>query len=347
MTKKKDTEISKTGKDLLKQLLSADKDQYTDTLMNSVLLDKNDLTSTDIPALNIALQGDVLGGYDSGVIQIAGKSKHFKTLFALYMASAFMHKHEDAIMVFFDSEFGSPRTYFHMFSEHAKQRIIHKPVLTIEDLKTKISNLMKDVTRDQKVIFVLDSLGNLASEKETQDAMDGKSTVDMTRAKAAKSLFRIATPQLKMKDIPFFVINHTYQTLEMFSKEVTSGGTGAIYNSDTIFMIGKQQEKEGKDLLGWNFIININKSRFVKEGQKIGILVTYDGGISKYSGIWDLAVEFGIIDSPSKGYYTYGKAEEGEELPKQRRKAMETDELMQTIVDNEQFQQLVQHKFLL
>lgn len=335
------TEISTTSKDLLKQILKASKSDYAGMMMTSELLDKTDVTSTDIPALNIALQGMVNGGFDSGVITIAGKSKHFKTLFALNMASAYLAKHEDAILVFLDSEFGSPREYFHMFKGNSKERIVHIPVTTVENVRTEVVNLLKDMTRDQKVIFILDSIGNLSSEKENADAESGKDTVDMTRAKALKSFFRIVTPQLKLKDKTLIGINHTYQTLEMFSKEVTSGGTGGVYNSDTIFMIGKQQEKEGTEIVGWNFVIKIEKSRFVKELMKIPILVTYDANIYKYSYIWELAVEFGIIQSPSKGYYSYGDDK------KHRRNALETPELMQSICDDEQFQQLVEHKFIL
>jgi hypothetical protein len=47
---------------------------------------------------------------------------------------------------------------------------------------------------------------------------------DMTRAKQIKSLFRMVTPHLTMKDIPMIVVNHTYKTMEMFAKDVVGGG---------------------------------------------------------------------------------------------------------------------------
>ncbi len=335
-----------SSKDLIKQILKSTKSDYADMLMTSKLLDKSDLTVTDIPAVNVALSGRVDGGFDSGVISIAGKSKHFKTLFALNMASSYLHKHEDAVLVFLDSEFGSPRDYFHMFKDGAKDRIIHIPVTTVENLRTEMVNLLKDMTRDQKVIFIVDSIGNLSSEKENADAESGKQTVDMTRAKALKSLFRIVTPQLKLKDKTLIAINHTYQTLEMFSKEVLSGGTGGVYNSDTIFIIGKQQEKEGTEIVGWNFVINIEKSRFVKEKSKLVVLVTYDANIYKYSNIFELGVEFGMIENPSKGYYAW-KTPEGEEPKKLRRNKIETDEIMEELLADEKFKQLVESKYIL
>ena len=137
------------------------------------------------------------------------------------------------------------------------------------------------------------------------------------------------------------IISHN--TLEMFSKQVLAGGTGNTYAADTIIFIGKQQEKEGKELTGWNFILNIEKSRYVKEKSKLPILVTYNSGISKYSGIFDLALEFGVIESPSKGFYTYGESDK-----KVRRKDIEdNDEIMNEIIHDEKFAQLIESKFKL
>ena len=56
-------------------------------------------------------------------------------------------------------------------------------------------------------------MGNLASKKEVEDAEAGKSVADMSRAKAFKSLFRMVTPHLTLKDIPLIVVNHTYKEI--------------------------------------------------------------------------------------------------------------------------------------
>lgn len=209
--------------DLMKRILKNSDNPYIATLEESPLLDKTDPTVTEIPALNVILSGSVDGGFDSGITTIAGESKHFKTLFGLYMSKAFLNKYEDGVLVFFDSEFGSPRSYFNFF-EGAKERVIHVPVMTVEDLRTQMLQMLEDFDRDDKVMFMVDSIGNLASIKETEDSIDGKTTVDMTRAKMVKSLFRLVTPRFAIKDIPCVVIGHTYQTLEMFSKQVLGGG---------------------------------------------------------------------------------------------------------------------------
>jgi len=148
---------------------------------------------------------------------------HHNTSFALLMAGAYLKKHTDACLMFYDSEFGSPQQYFESFGIDTS-RVLHIPIKNIEELKFDIVNQLEQMDRKDKVIIVIDSVGNLASKKELEDAMNEKSVADMTRAKALKGLFRMVTPYLTMKNIPLLAINHTYQTQEMFSKAVVSGG---------------------------------------------------------------------------------------------------------------------------
>lgn len=330
---------------LMKKILKESKNPYINALEDSEFLNRDDPIITHIPAMNLILSGKIDGGFDSGIVSIAGKSKHFKSFFALHMAKAFLKKNPDGIIVFFDSEFGSPIKYFKlvMGDEYDPDKFVHAPILSVEDLRTQMLNMLESSERGDKLMFIVDSVGNLASMKETEDTLDGKNTVDMTRAKALKSMFRLITPRLTMKNIPLVNINHTYQTLEKFSKEVQGGGTGNIYASDTIIFVGKQQEKDGKDLLGYSFILKSEKSRYVREKMAIPVLVMYDGGIYKYSGMFDLAVSYDIIKCPSQGYYTYGDSDK-----KLRRKVIEADDkIMEEIINDEKFKQLVESEFML
>ena len=99
-------------------------------------------------------------------------------------------------------------------------------------------------------MIILDSIGNLASRKEVDDALGGKTVADMSRAKQIKSLFRMVTPHLTMKDIPMVVVNHTYKEIGMFPKDIVGGGTGSYYSADSIFILGRQQEKDGTEITG-------------------------------------------------------------------------------------------------
>ena len=276
---------------------------YADVLERSEVFNQVDRIRTSIPMLNVALSGKIGGGLTAGVSLIAGPSRHFKSAFALICAAAYLNAYPDAVLVFFDSEFGSPIKYFTSVGIDTK-RVIHVPVTTLESLRTEVTNIINETKRGDHVIFVADSIGNLASNKESKDAADGKEAADFTRAKVIKSMFRIITPQLKLKNIPFIAIMHIYETMEMYAKKIISGGTGALLAADTAFIIGKQAEREDKEVVGYDFIINIDKSRFVKEKTKIPITVSFAGGIMKWSGFFDLAVTGKFLTRSGKSYYS-------------------------------------------
>ena len=269
----------------------------------------------------------------------AGPSKHFKTAFALLMAKSYMNKYDDAVVLFYDSEFGTPQSYFDAFGI-GTERVLHTPITDVEQLKHDIMNQLQNIEKTDKVIIVLDSIGNLASKKEVEDSIEGKSVADMSRAKQMKSLFRMVTPHLTIKDIPMVVVNHTYKEIGMFPKDIVSGGTGVYYSADNIYIIGRQQEKEGTEIIGYNFIINIEKSRHVKEKSKIPVEVSFDGGISKWSGLLDIGLESGFVTKPSNGWY----CKAGEEQ-KYRTKDTYTKEFWLPILSQKKFQQFVEDKY--
>ena len=284
------------------------------------------MAPTSVPIINAALSGSVDGGLTSGLTVIAGPSRHFKSNLSLLMASAYMEKYPDAVCLLYDTEFGITPEYLNAMGVNP-ERCLHTPVEHVEQLKFDITKQLDNIERGEKVVIVLDSIGNLASKKELEDALDGKSVADMQRAKQIKSLFRIITPYLTTRDIPMIAVNHTIQTMEMFSKQVMTGGTGIMYSSNQVFFMGRQQEKEGTEISGYNFIMMAEKSRFVKERSKFPINITWDGGINKWSGLLDVGLELGWIQKPSNGWFEGVNLETGEIITgKHRRKDTDTAE---------------------
>lgn len=192
-------------------------------LSKSKLFSDKELITTSIPALNIAFSGKPDGGFTSGFTMWAGVSKMFKTGFSLLMAKAYLDKYPEATLMFYDSEFGSPQSYFTSFGIDT-DRVFHVPITDVEQLKFDIMQQINNIERGDKIIIVIDSIGNLASKKEVDDALEGKSAADMTRAKQLKSLFRMVTPHLTLKDIPLVAVNHTYKTMELYAKDIVGGG---------------------------------------------------------------------------------------------------------------------------
>ena len=285
-----------------------DKLKKNSTISETAILAKSkffaakDMIQTSIPVVNVAFSGDLDGGFTPGLTMWAGPSKHFKTAFSLLMAKAYQDKYPESVVLFYDSEFGTPQNYFTSFGIDT-DRVVHTPITDVEQLKFDIMNQLSNIERGERVMIVVDSIGNLASKKEVEDALDQKSVGDMTRAKQIKSLFRMVTPHLTLKDIPMVVVNHTYMEIGMFPKAIVGGGTGSYYSADNIYILVRQQEKDGQDLIGYNFIINVEKSRYVREKARIPVTVRFDGGISKYSGLLDMALESGHVTKPSMGWY--------------------------------------------
>lgn len=333
---------------LLDKLLKSGSDAVKASVLTDSEFFKNRIeTHTSIPALNIALGGSLKSGLKSGLLMVSGASKSFKTCISLYMVSAYLKKYKDAVCIFYDTEFGATPSYFKNFGIDT-DRVIHIPIEHIEQLKFDIVNRLKEVTKKERVIVFIDSVGNIASKKEVEDAIEEKSAADMTRAKALKSLWRITTPMFTMREIPCIAINHIYMEQGMYPKAIVSGGTGGIYSSNDIWIITKSQEKDGTDLIGFTFTINIEKSRTVIEKSKIPLTVTFDGGINKYSGILDLALESGHIIKPKNGWYQRVDKITGEVIDRNYRAAdTQNDECLGKVLECPKFDDFVQKKYQL
>ena len=326
---------------LLSKLKKNSKLDLSSVLSESKVFNKKDDIVTDVPMLNVALSGDIDHGLTSGLTVLAGPSKHFKTSFGLIMVASYLRKYPDSAVLFYDSEFGSPLDYWKTFGIDT-DRVMHSPIRNIEELKFDLMNQLSNIEKGEKILIFIDSVGNLASKKEVEDALNEKSVADMTRAKAFKSLFRMVTPYLHLNDIPLLCVGHTYKTQDMYPKDVLSGGTGIYYSADTVWILGRQQDKDAEGLNGYNFVINVDKSRFVREKSKVPISVSFANGIEKYSGLLEIAVEGGFVTKPSMGWYQAKGSQK-----KNREADTYTQEFWQPILDSQEFKDYIRSRFKL
>lgn len=317
----------------------------TEVLSKSKFFTEKDMVPTNVPMVNVALSGSMDGGVTPGLTVLAGPSKHFKTSFALLMAGAYLEAKKDAVLLFYDSEFGSPQSYFELFGIDTS-RVLHTPITNVEELKFDLISQLEEMSREEDVIIVIDSIGNLASKKELEDAINEKSVADMSRAKALKGLFRMCTPYLAMKNIPLLAVNHTYKEIGLFPKDIVGGGTGIYYSADTIWILGRRQEKQGTEVVGYDFIINVEKSRYVKEKSKIPISVSWEGGVQQYSGLLDVALAGNYVAKPSNGWYCRVDTSSGELLdPKVRLKDTLNAEFWEPIFESTDFKEFLTKQY--
>jgi RecA/RadA recombinase len=348
----KEKKISNTVLERLKKNTTL---KYTALVSDSVLFSEMDMIQTPTPMINVALAGELAGGFVPGLTCLAGPSRHFKSGFAMVFVKAFQDKYPDGIVLFYDSEFGTPQNYF-TNNGIDMGRVVHSPITDIEEFNHDIVTQLKELERGDKVLILVDSIGNLASRKEVDDALKGSDKADLTRPKRLKSLFRMITPHLKIKNIPMIAINHTYSTMELYSKQVMGGGTGPMFAADTVWILGRQQDadkEDGKKVLnGYKFVINVEKSRFVREKSKIIIEVNFEKGLSAYSGLLDAALEAGFVVEYKQGksnVYAHMDPDTGEYDPDTGVHADDTEntEFWKPILTDERFHQAIRNKYKL
>jgi len=265
-----------------------------------------DYVDTGIYALNAIMTGDIFKGIPLGKrIAFYGEASTAKSLLVLQCAKAFLESKEDREVIIFETEGATVLDMMDSLKIN-KGKIGVVPVNTVEELKIILNKLLDTIKQEKqlgKYMFILDSLGMLASEKEVEDAKAGKSTRDMTKAQIIRSLFRTITLDLALLQIPFLIVSHAYQSLDMYSAPVISGGGGILFGSDIILYLSKAKEKEGSKRIGSIITVKTMKSRFVKEEKKIKLLLLYGKGFYPYSYLLDYGVELGLIQR-NGAFYT-------------------------------------------
>lgn len=330
-------------------IASTGKTSRASILTQSKFFDKAPLCKTDTPLINALLSGHLDGGLTAGVTMLVGDSRTFKTNMCLYLISQYLKANPEAIMIFVDSEFGAASSYFDSFGID-KDRVIHIPVEDIEQMTFECVQILEEVKKDDKVVFLIDSVSQVSSKKEAADALEGKGTTDMTRARTLNSFWRIVTPKLNLKGVPLYAINSFYSDISnKYAEPIIKGGKQGFLSADAVWFVTRAQEKDDEGLKGFKFTYKAMKSRFVKEGSKFPITVTFDGGIDKYSGIWDLLRESELVAMPSNAWYTVSEKLGLGYNPEQklRRADLETPEFMEKAVKTEVFRTYVREKYWL
>jgi hypothetical protein len=150
-----------------------------------------------------------------------------------------------------------------------------------------------------------------------------------------------------MKDIPLLAVNHTYQEIGLFPKAIVSGGTGIYYSADNIWIIGRRQNKKGTEVTGYDFVINVEKSRYVKEKSKIPVTVSWEGGVEAYSGLLEVGLAGGYVQKPSNGWYETVDPATGEVLSDGKKRESETltEEFWTPVFENTDFKDFIKKSY--
>ena len=263
---------------------------------------------------NALVSGSVYGGLSGNKITaIAGESSTGKTFFSLAVVKNFLDQNKTGMVLYFDTESAITKSLLEDRSIDTS-RVVVLNVVTIEEFRTKalqcVDKYMKlNVSERQPMMFVLDSLGMLSTEKEITDALADKNIRDMTKSQLIKGAFRMLTLKLGKANVPLIVTNHTYDVIGSYvpTKEM-GGGSGLKYAASTIIYLSKSKEKDGKEIIGNIIKAKTAKSRLSKENQEVKVRLYYDErGLDKYYGLLELGEAGGLWKNVAGRYEIDGK----------------------------------------
>lgn len=241
--------------------------------------------------LNLCMTGSVFGGIPNNrAVELMGPSgvgKTFVMLSALRNAQSMGY-----YCYWYDSENAVDKKLMENFGIDTS-KVWYEPCNTVESFRTSVTNLTGKLINAKrngmeipKVMVFLDSIGNLGTLKELNDAESGSTKEDMTRAKRIKSLFRILMTRMAEVKIPFIYSNHVYKTTDFMAAWVGSGGCltpghKVLVDKKTMSYINIEDLKEG------DFVETLNGKKEVKDtfefNKKIIEVEFEDGTIIKCS----------------------------------------------------------------
>ena len=275
--------------------------------------DNANFIDTGSHIFNALVSGSIYGGVPSNKITaIAGESSTGKTFFCLGIVQHFLDSNPDAGVIYFESESAISKQ---MIEDRgiASDRMLIVPVATIEQFRTQACRILDNYVdqpedKRQPLMFVLDSLGMLSTEKEIADVAADKQVRDMTKSQLIKGAFRVLTLKLGKANVPMLVTNHTYDVIGSYvpTKEM-GGGSGLKYASSTIIYLSKKKEKDGTEVVGNIIKCKAQKSRLTKENSQIETRLYYDKGLDRYYGLLELGERGGLWKNVAGRYEMNGK----------------------------------------
>lgn len=278
---------------------------------------------TNCKALNAIISGSLYKGIPAGrIVGFSGPSGAGKTLIInKCIANA---QKQGYIGVIWDSEVAVDKQSAKNVGVNLKKTKYY-PVETIEECRNQISKFLDNVIAandpTSKFIVSIDSLGNLASSKEIEDARKGKDAADVgQRAKALKSMMRSITYKAAKARVPILFSNHIYDGMEMFPSLVKNqaGGKGPIYLASVLVQLSTRNEKASENPNEENIAVSNNvsgvtmsamtvKNRIIPPFLKTELYLNFKTGLDANTGLFDLALALGVLEQNGSTYQFQGQ----------------------------------------
>lgn len=253
--------------------------------------------STGNYMLNSCVSGSLFKGIPNNrCICLSGETGVGKTYLILNMCREAQKM--GYFVVFYDSENAVDDELAESFGIDLSM-LRYEPVQTVQEFRSNATSFVDLLIEKKmagmeipKVFIALDSVGNLATQKEIDDAKAYSDKSDMSRAKVIKSIFRILMSKLGIVQGSFVFSNHIYKTLDLFSQHRQGGGSGITYGASLIVNLTKAKLKDGANQTGIIVTATPDKNRFCRP-TTVRFHISYDHGMNPYVGLeehmsWDV-----------------------------------------------------------
>jgi RecA/RadA recombinase len=246
--------------------------------------------------LNACISGSIFRGYPGNrLVSFAGEPQTGKTFLCLNAAKQFQDK--GYYVIFVDSEnaiepeqvkkFGIDLEGFrHVLVGTFKEAHHYFERLATTFEKHKEDNKLSN--DDLKTVVILDSLNQLATEKEIEDVQKNETKQDFTPAREIRKLFRLTVSRFANLEIPMIYTNQVYNSMNAYGDpRAIKGGDGAIYPASFVGMLSKAYQKDSdKQKTGVIITVNPFKSRLTIPST-VKIHVSFTEGMNPYVGLQD------------------------------------------------------------
>ncbi len=303
--------------------------------------DPRDWVSTGNHTLNYLISGDFTRGIPLGkVTMFAGESGSGKS----YICSGNIVKAAQAqgiLPIILDSENALDEDWLKALGvDTSPDKLMRFGVSMVDDVASIIHNFMKeykaefdgtDYDKQQKVLFVIDSLGMLLTPTDVNQFQAGDMKGDMGRKpKSLAALIRNSVNLIAAHPVGIVATNHTYASQDMFDPDdKISGGQGFVYASSIVVAMKKlklKEDEEGNkisDVVGIRAACKVMKTRYAKPFESVQVKIPYTSGMNPYSGLTDMFESKGMLRKEGNSLvYTTSDGE----IIKQFRKAWERND---------------------
>lgn len=291
----------------IKDIIKLSQNEYANVAEDAICGEIKGWVDSGSYTLNALLSGSIFKGFPSNkIVGFIGVESTGKTFYTLAACKNFLEMNPTGVVVYFESENALTKEIL-SGRGIALNRFVHLPVTTVQEFKTQALRIVDEKLSDKEdlpMLFVLDSLGNLSTNKEMEDSAAGSDTKDMTRAQIIKAAFRVLALKLGMANIPMIFTNHVYDKIGAgpYAGKEQGGGSGSKYAASITISLTKAKEKDGDEVIGSIISCTAVKSRLVREQMKVKTLIRFSGGLDRYYGLIDLAEKSGAFKKVSTKY---------------------------------------------